>query len=76
MNTWNCDEQRAMEELKLYGRDVTNHVTEVHSPPRATKMTQMMNMIPGIAFDLTQLDEADGIPWDFNTAAKMKKRHV
>ena len=40
MHKWNSDEQRAAKELEKYGRDCTNHVTEMYSPPRVTKMTQ------------------------------------
>ena len=73
MHKWNSDEQRAAKELEKYGRDCTNHVTQMYSPPRVTKMTQRMNLIPGMAFDLTQLDEEDGMPWDFNVPAKRNK---
>ena len=72
-NQWNSDEQHAMEQLKKYGRDVANHVTEVYSPPRVKKMTRIINLIPGMAFDLTQVDEEDGMPWDFNVPAKRNK---
>ena len=73
MHKWNSDEQRAAEELDMYGRDCTNHVTEMYSPPRVPKMTRIMNLIPGMAFDLTQMDEEDGVPWDFNVPAKRNK---
>ena len=32
-----------------------------------------MNLILGMAFELTKLDEEDGLPWDFNITAKRNK---
>ena len=29
--------------------------------------------MPGLAFDLTQIDADDGLPWDFDNPAKRRK---
>ena len=54
--------KRAMKELDKYGKGVNNHVTEVYSPPRVTNMVKLMKLIPVVAFDLTQMDDDDGMP--------------
>ena len=44
-------------------------VSEVYSPPRVTaaiKMLPSLKLIPGLAMDLTTLDD-EGKPWDFTT---------
>ena len=62
-----------MNNLEMYGRRVTKHVTEMRSPPRVTKVAQRVALAPGMAFDLTQIDEEDGVLWDFNAPAKRNK---
>ena len=69
---WKGDEDKAMRELRKYGRDVQFHVTEVYSPPRVTAMAKRMNMVPGMALDMTTMDD-DGLPWDFNNPDKVEK---
>jgi hypothetical protein len=45
--------------------EVHVEVAEVYSPPRMTKMVDMMGMKSGFALDLTANDE-NGKPWDFS----------
>ena len=48
-------------------------VTEVYSPPRITKLireSRMRHVMPGYALDLTTVDPADGLPWDFSIRRK------
>ena len=44
---------------------VQNHVSEVWSPPRVTKLASKFGLSPGFAYDLVSNDE-DGNPWDFD----------
>ena len=51
-------------------------VSEMHSPPRVTRAIASKpgcDLIPGFALDLTCLDPDDGMPWDFDLAAKREK---
>ena len=41
-----------------------NSIVELYSPKRVTGMADMMNLMPGIALDLSTND-TDGKPWDF-----------
>ena len=48
-------------------------VSEVYSPPRVTQLLRTMgnrDLLPGLAFDITCNDPADGKPWDFTLKAK------
>ena len=45
------------------------HVSEVFSPPRATKLAAKVGLHPGFALDLTQSD-SDGSVWDFSKKEK------
>ena len=61
--------------VRLYGKGqevVQSHVTEASSPVRVTGMAEKMNLIPGLAMDLTTCDE-HGNPWDFNADAMRAK---
>ena len=40
------------------------HVIEVYSPPRVTSLAHRFGLRPGMALDLTTVDE-NGLPWDF-----------
>ena len=48
-------------------------IAEVYSPPRMTEMARQMNLRPGWALDLTEIDEDDGLPWDLSTEQKRRK---
>ena len=51
-------------------------VSEMYSPPRVTRMASMLpslKLLPGYAFDITQNDPDDGMPWDFDNAEKRAK---
>ena len=61
------------DELGKYNKDVGEHVMEIYAPPRVTKMAERMNMIPGLALDLSTLDPEDGQPWDFKNEDKRRK---
>ena len=48
-------------------------VSEFYSPPRVTKLIRDMkckHLMAGFAFDMTLVDEDDGMPWDFSVPAK------
>ena len=48
-------------------------VSEIYSPPRVTapiRQLKSRHVMPSYAFDLTTVDTADGLPWDFNGPAK------
>ena len=46
------------------------HVSELYSPPRIISFAQLVGLRPGMAFDLTMLDEDDGLRWDVDTPDK------
>ena len=51
-------------------------VSEMYSPPRVTaeiKRQRHKHLVAGLALDVTVLDPDDGMPWDFNVAAKREK---
>ena len=51
-------------------------VSEIYSPPRVTRMASLLpslKLLPGYAFDITQNDPDDGMPWDFDIAEKRAK---
>ena len=48
------------------------HVSGIYSPPRVTSLAAMLGLRPGMAFDLTLVDEDDGLPWDFGKEDKKK----
>ncbi len=54
-------------------------VSEIYSPPRVTAMLRTTSslpsqrLVPGFALDLTCTDPDDGLPWDFDDAAKREK---
>ena len=65
---------------KAYAREkrsaLRRVVAEVYSPPRVTKMLSRLpnhDLIPGMAFDLTVMDTADGKPWDFDIPEKRER---
>ena len=50
-------------------------VAEVYSAPRVTAAARRhsrLGMLPGLALDLTGVDE-EGVPWDFNDPKQRKK---
>ena len=50
-------------------------ISEVYSPPRVTaaiKMLPSLRLIPGLAMDLTTLDD-EGRPWDFSQHRSREK---
>ncbi len=68
------------DQSKSYQRErrsaVRRIVSEVYSPPRVTDMLRKMaacELMPGMAMDLTTVDEDDGKPWDFDDKAKRDK---
>ena len=42
------------------------HVAEICSPPRVTALASKVNLNPGIALDLTQVDAETGKPLDYS----------
>ena len=48
---------------------VNNHVSEVWSPPRVTKLAPQFRLEPGFALDI-QTNDATGKPWDFDDPAQ------
>ena len=46
------------------------NIAEIYSPPRVTCLAQKFGFRPGVALDLTVLDPADGLPWDFTKPQK------
>ena len=45
----------------------------IYLPPRVTALIRQLksrHVMPGYALDLTPVDTADGLPWDFNDPAK------
>ena len=48
-------------------------IYEVYSPPRVIKEARRYGLTPGIAMDLTTIDPADGMPWDFSIKAKRER---
>ena len=61
--------------IKTLKGQIKHHVTEVYSPPRVTCMAERLGLVPGMAFDLTQVDPDDGKPWDFNDVRKRNKAY-
>ena len=51
---------------------VQNHVSEVWSPPRVTKLAHEYDLKPGFSFDIQTNDE-NGKPWDFDVPAQRRK---
>ena len=51
---------------------IHNHVSEVWSPPRVTKLAAEYGLNPGFALDL-QVDDENGQPWDFDKAEQREK---
>ena len=61
---------------KEYRKDVNRLVAEIYSPPRMTKMAGLMpslKLVPGFSLDLTEIDEIDGLPWDFRFQVKRER---
>lgn len=51
-------------------------MVEIYSPPRVTKIANLLpslRCIPGLALDLTTVDPEDGEPWDFSLKEKRQK---
>ena len=51
---------------------VQNHVSEVWSQPRVTKLAKEFGLSPGFALDL-QVNDEDGQPWDFDKVEQREK---
>ena len=49
------------------------HICEAYSPPRMTARAAMHGLKPGWAYDLTRIDEDDGMPWDLSRPDKQRK---
>jgi hypothetical protein len=48
-------------------------VTQAYSPPRITKLireSRMRHVVSGYGLDLSTIDPADGLPWDFSIRRK------
>ncbi len=61
--------------VKTYGKwqeTIQAHINEAYSPPRVTRMSERMGMIPGFSLDLTTKDDK-GEPWDFTKPEKRYK---
>ncbi len=65
---------------RSYRREATQAarkiVSEMYSPPRVTKLireTRARHLMPGFAFDITTVDPADGLPWDFSLEHKRRR---
>ena len=54
------------------GERSSTDVAEIYSPPRVTEAARRMGMVPGVALDLTTVDD-DGNPWDFSVAGQRRK---
>ena len=54
---WVVGVSRIEEELMNYG--AVHHVTEIYAPPRVTTLAEITRMVPGMAFDFTQMDPED-----------------
>ncbi len=61
--------RRQRRSMQGYGKDVA----EIYSPPRVTKIASDMGLRPAWALDLTQVDPADGLPWDFSSKVKRRR---
>ena len=48
-------------------------VAEAYSPPRVTKVASDMKLRPAWAFDLTEIDPEDGLPWDLSDPVKQAR---
>ena len=51
---------------------IQNHVSELWSPPRVTKLASEYGLSPGFAYDIEVNDE-NGMPWDFDKAEQREK---
>ena len=51
---------------------ISNHVSEVWSPPRVTKLAHEFGLNPGFSYDIMTNDE-NGEPWDFDIPAQREK---
>ena len=54
-------------------------VSEIYSPPGVTALIRQLkvrHVMPGYAFDITTVDPADGMPWDFNIPAKRQRARM
>ena len=62
---------------QMIGIIQNNHVSEVWSQPRVTRLASEFELSPGFAYDIEVNDE-DGKPWDFDQQAQRDKclRHV
>ena len=49
------------------------HICEAYSPPRMTARAARHGLKPGWAYDLTRVDEDDGMPWDLSKPEKQRK---
>ena len=57
-------------------KQLRHMVSEVYSPPRVTKAASDLpgfGILPGFAMDLTCIDEADNLPWDFDLRVKRER---
>ena len=56
---------------------IQNHVSEVWSPPRVTKLAAEFGLSPGFAYDFVVGDE-NGNPWDFDKPEQREKcvKHI
>lgn len=72
-DTWKAGVNKMRRQLAGYGGTVREHVMELYSPPRVTRILDRMGLIPGMALDLTTVDPEDGEPWDFNVPEKAVK---
>lgn len=57
--------------MKLFPR-ISAAIHEIYSPKRVNAIAELMELIPGMSFDLTTND-VDGKPWDFNIEEKRTK---
>ena len=68
--SWDDDVNKMNLALAKEGFD--SSIVELYSPKRVTGMADMMNLMPGMALDLSTND-TDGKPWDFNDPVKRSK---
>ena len=62
--------RRQRRSLAMSGK---HHVCEAYSPPRMTVAAARNGLKAGWSFDLTQVDEDDGEPWDLSKPCKQAK---
>ena len=48
------------------------HVSEVYSPPRVTSLAHRFGLRPGMALNLTTIDE-NGVPWDLSFSERRER---